>query len=114
MTASMTVALSRWRGSRCGRRAILIQSASTTQAEHSTSITSHATRNAPAAIIVSALAVRTPAPPARTSAESRIDGLLPQARNLRLRIAAAGYREQVLEVDMDNSRWLGEIRLAPA
>jgi Fe-S-cluster-containing dehydrogenase component len=44
----------------------------------------------------------------------RIDGLLPQARNLRLRIAAAGYREQILEIDMDNSRWLGEIRLAPA
>jgi len=44
----------------------------------------------------------------------RIDGLLPQARNLRLRIAAAGYREQVLDIDMDNSRWLGEIRLAPA
>jgi len=39
---------------------------------------------------------------------------LPHERNLRILITAAGYRERILDFDMDESRWLGEIRLEPA
>ena len=44
----------------------------------------------------------------------RFDRLLPHERNLRILITAAGYRERILDFDMDKSRWLGEIRLEPA
>ncbi|OGA27965.1 MAG: oxidoreductase [Betaproteobacteria bacterium RIFCSPLOWO2_02_FULL_65_24] len=44
----------------------------------------------------------------------RFDGLPPNERDLRIEVTAAGYRQQRLEVEPGESRWLGEIRLEPS
>lgn len=44
----------------------------------------------------------------------RFDGLAPQERNLRVEISAPGYKTQLIEFELGESCWLGEIRLARA
>ena len=43
----------------------------------------------------------------------RFDGLAPSSGNYRVEVTAAGYRSQVLNFELADSRWLGEIRLEP-
>jgi Fe-S-cluster-containing dehydrogenase component len=42
----------------------------------------------------------------------KFDGLAPGERGLRIEVAAEGYGPQALDIEVGESRWLGEIRLA--
>jgi Fe-S-cluster-containing dehydrogenase component len=44
----------------------------------------------------------------------RFDGLTPSSGSYRVEVRAAGYRGQMLDFELADSHWLGEIRLEPA